>query len=262
MNTENFNKRGHYANYEFQREIELLLRAESVIDLLEVGAIHKVDSLTMPPHVRAASNFAWNESADIKSEPEETKDSYLQLVFQNGTCSTFKAPDRFIRDEWVSRLNALMNYWKERKKEDTKRINEIKLENIERLNTDEGLEANVGESTPKWENSRGVAEPTIHNINSNAMLRPVVRSDMLFQKPKKRSSFKNYYVVLVPGFIILYRLFVRGLRGLPLPTTHYDHYSTIPIIDCYVYSGNTSGIYLLDRDSGIDKVNQGCGLLP
>lgn len=260
---EEFEKRDKFANYEYERRVASVLRADAVIDLLNVVEVKETDWSSLPIAVRAADNYAWGQSVDLRNESDESKDSFFQLVLKNDVSFTLKAPSKSIRDEWIRRLNELVHYWKLRIDEDVERVYDIKLKNIERLNINDYTEANVGEATPKWETSRGIADPAIHNISSNAMFRPVIRSGMLYQKPKKHTVFRNYFVCLIPGFIILYKVFVRGPFGVTLKTSHYKHYLTIPLSECYIYSGNTSGIDLLDRESEInDNVNLDRNTLP
>lgn len=263
LSMEEFEKRDKFANYEYERRVASVLRADAVINLLDVNEVKEVSWSSLPTAVRAADNYAWGQSVDLRNESDESKDSFFQLHLKNGVSFTLKAPSKFIRDEWIRRLNELVHYWKLRIDEDVERVYDIKLKNIARLNINDYMEANVGEATPKWENSRGIADPSIHNISSNAMFRPVIRSGMLYQKPKKHTVFKNYFVCLIPGFIILYKVHVRGPFGITLKTSHYMHYLTIPLSECYVYSGNTSGLDLLDRESEInDNVNLDRNTLP
>lgn len=263
ISSEEFGNRDRFASYEYERRVASILRADAVIDMLEIVNVKAINADSLPVTVRAADIYAWEElTGKLKDESEEMKDSFFQIEFQNGSFFTLKAPSRTIRTEWVDRLNQLVTYWKLRVENDVEKIHEVKFSNINKLSIDDYMEANVGEATPKWENSRGLADPAIHNISSNAMFRPLVRCGLLYQKPKKHTVFKNYFVCLIPGFIILYKVFVRNLSGIALPTTHYKHYLTIPLDECYIYSGSTSGIDLLKRDSEIDNVNLGRNSLP
>lgn len=262
MTMEEFQQHDQFASYEYERRVSSIVRADAVINLLDVDFVESVDPELFATPVRIASNFAWEGDTDLNDESEESKNSFFQLVLRDGAIFTLKASNKFLRDEWIVRLTELVEYWKLRIEEDVKIIRDMKFENISRLNIDDYMEANVGEATPKWENSRGVADPLVHNISSNAMFRPVVRSGMLFQKPKKHSVFKNYFVCLVPGYIILYKVLAKDVCGALVPTTHYKHYLTIPLDECYIYSGKTSSIDLLNRRNGTDNVNLGKDSLP
>lgn len=263
LTEEEFSQYDRFASYEYERRVVSIVRADSVIDMTDIVNVKAISADSLSAAVRAADNYAWEESlATLKDESDESKDSFFQIEFQNGTFFTLKARSSSIRNEWVSRLTELIKYWKLRLADDIKKIHEVKFTNIARLNIDDYMEANVGEATPKWENSRGVADPAVHNITPNAMFRPIVRCGMLYQKPKKHAVFNNYFVCLIPGFIILYKVFSRNMNGLALPTTHYKHYFTIPLNECYIYSGSTSGMDLLDRDSEIDRVNLDRNSLP
>lgn len=230
-----FWKRDDFATYEFDRKLAMILRADGVIDLTDVVSIHKHDHTKFPIAVDTASNLVWNNSVEV--DPEVSKDCYFEITMKNGTNLVLRAPNPLVKNEWITRLRLLKEYWALRVQEDIERLIRIKEANIRELRTDDYSEANVTDSKSTWENLRGTADSVVHNITPYSIYRPIIRCGFLYQKPKKHSSFKKYYVVLIPGFIILYRSYDRNFIGTAKRTFSHTHYMTIPITDCYIYSG-------------------------
>ncbi|SCU85911.1 LANO_0C05952g1_1 [Lachancea nothofagi CBS 11611] len=246
------------------RKIAHVIKAEKVIDLTEVIGVSKLSAANENStelryrFLTGANNFVWKATQSV----EETIESMFVLSMSNGLKVKLLAPSPQVADEWVTRLEYLSRYWKHRKSEDTKSMWSAKMENLSNLKIPESEESNISEDTPKWVTDRGVANENVYNISAQAMLRPLMQSGILYEKPHKHSSFKKFFVILTPGFIILYKYFKSAKVNYSKKVVDHRHYMTIPIEECYVYSGNLTSLDLLQRDKQFDNLNPGHNPLP
>ena len=81
----------------------------------------------------------------------------LQLSLVNGLVIRLEAYDKTTKNEWITRLRALVRYWKLRITADTELLKSVRLANLRQLNIDEQTESFVGQFANKWEVSRAMA---------------------------------------------------------------------------------------------------------
>jgi hypothetical protein len=254
-----FRKRDLFAFSEFQRRVTSISRAGKLLNIQDMESVEVYDPKDLPVAVEAADRLMWgtlSAGGNILNIPKS--DSYFKLIMKNGSTMVLKAQTTEMRNEWVARLNYMKQYWALRLEKDNESIRDMKEKNISELHIDHFASEDVCELDSRWEMNRGIANADVYSITPLSMFRPVLRSGYLYQKPKKHSSFKKYFVTLVPGRIILYNVFVRDFSGFIKPTTHYSRYLSIPLQDCYIYSGSMCLMDLLDR--GSDAV--GTAMLP
>lgn len=264
MKHEEFTERDSYAFSSMYRRVSQIIRAQGLIDLTTVVSVDKLPSSERAgtdvsyAFLNTANNFVWKNGASL----DQTFESIIVMKLENGTQVKLLAPNPKTADEWVYRLSQLSIYWKARKKQDLKRMWDVKVSNLYKLKIEEYDEANITENTPKWVTDRGIADDVLYNVSTYAMLRPLVCGGYLYQKPRKHSVFRKYFIALVPGFMILYECFKRSTTGFSKDIADYRHYMTIPIEECYVYSGNTTALDLLTRDVEFDPLVPGNHSLP
>ncbi|SCV00360.1 LAME_0G09186g1_1 [Lachancea meyersii CBS 8951] len=246
------------------RKIALVLKAEKIIDLTEIKSVFRLNSNNEYKNtlrykiLTRANNFVWKASSSV----DDTVNSTIVLSMRNGLEVKLLAPSPESAEEWVSRLGSLSKYWKYRKAEDVKSMWSAKVGNLCTLKIPESEESNISQDTPKWVTDRGVANEEVHNISSQALTRPLMQSGVLYQKRHKHSSFKKFFVILTPGFLILYKYFKSAKVNHSKAVVDHRHYLTIPIEECYVYSGNLTSLDLLQRDKQFDLLNPGNNSLP
>ncbi|GAV52798.1 hypothetical protein ZYGR_0AI00800 [Zygosaccharomyces rouxii] len=263
-NEDSFALNDYYAFKCFNRRMIQILKSESLIDMTDIEEIHQGSITDIQQHVinyqiyNQARSMFWK----VEKSLEETAQSLIFIQTKNRCIMKLLAPNPTVCKEWVTRLRTLAKYWKEKQENDFKKLWGTKSRNINNLKIDEVEDANMNGRSPKWMTERGVADPSIHNINALAVLRPILHRGVLHQKPKKHSVFSKYWVVLIPGFLILYRYFRRSKTGYAKPSIDRVHYMTIPIEECYVYSGTLTELDLLDRDKTFDEFNPGSHSLP
>ncbi len=250
-----FKKFDRDALLEFDRRVGTIVRAKGFIDLkliLNIKPVNVTDERFQNSQLQLIlvnNNFKSNVKINI--------DGLFEIFLKNGTTILLQAFSKEARDEWIFRLNKISRYWVLRFQEDVTRMKMIRQSNIKTLNIDGIKEAKIGESMSRWEVSRGIADPTSFNITGIAMSRTILMKGVLHQKPKKHSTFRGYYAILCPGFLILYKLYRRDLFGVATSQPDYRHHLTIPLSGCYIYSGTQTFCNLLQRDLTFDKMNPG-----
>lgn len=260
-----FDSKDLYAFKCFNRRIVQILKSEGLLDMNLIkevyqGKLTDTQGCEIKYQVfSAAKNTFWqmgNETID------DTAASVIFIVTISGLILKLLAPNPTVCKEWVFRLRQLVNYWKAKQLADTQKMWHLKIQNLMNLKISEEEESNISENSPKWLTDRGVTNPTIYNVNAISVLRPLLHKGVLYQKPKRHATFSKYLVVLLPGFLMLYNCFNRSTTGFAKAVIDYNHYLTIPIEDCYIYSGATTEPDLLKRDRTFDELNPGSHTLP
>lgn len=257
--TESFDKRDLYAFECYNRRIKQILKAEGIIDMLNIEEIIYTEKSEESNdkkyrYIRAACTKFWEYR-----EPIDICNSAFQIKMKNGTIIRLVAFNSQTAKEWITRLCELVRYWKLRKLHDVLEMKRVKEKNLTALKISEIEESNIGENTSKWICDGGIPDVTLFNVNGLSSLRPLLKEGILYQKPRKHSTLSKYFVVLIPGFITLYRC-IR--RHTPSASFGYTHYATIPLAECYLYSGPTAESDMLNRDHCFDVVNPGSHSLP
>ncbi|ODV76027.1 Spo71p CYBJADRAFT_182229 [Cyberlindnera jadinii NRRL Y-1542] len=255
ISPQEFEMRDRFAFAAFKRRITSISNASKVLNLTDVQSVGVFDPVDIPKSVEVASSFYWGSSDDQKNILHlERSDTYFYISLKNGSRMVLKAPSVQVRDEWVHRLQYHVKYWSLRIHKDHQLIKSMKETNIENLHMDEFAETDTFAFDTRWEKNNGTSSTEVYNVTSLAMFRPVSFSGYIYQKPKKHSKFKKYFATLIPGHLILFNVFVRDITGYVKPITHYTRYASMPLRNCYIYSGTLCDTDLLDRlllhDSG------------
>ena len=160
---------------EAERKVNSLLNAEGFINLCHVTQVRErraESTSTSGDNDPNASNQAEGsqramkakQAKDPKQLTPEDLDRTFEMVLKNGLVVRFKAFDKTTRDEWITRLSALVHYWKLRNAEDMKLYRTVRAENMERFEIDEQMEAELVQKGTKWEVARSVASPVLFNM--------------------------------------------------------------------------------------------------
>lgn len=259
-----FDKKDNAAFASTWRKIAQLIKAEGIIDLTDVKSVSKLSARDEHPngvksvYLNGANNLIWK----TQHKADNVLDSMFVITLKNGLEVKLLAPCSQVAAEWVTRLSHLSKYWERRKREDSHTMWRVKVDNLTNLRIPESEESNISQDTPKWVTDRGQADDEIHNISAHAMMRPLMQSGILYQKARKHSSFRKYFVILTPGFMILYYYFKSAKINFSKKVVDHRHYMTVPIEECYVYSGNMTSLDLLQRDKQFDHLNPGNDPLP
>ncbi|QLQ82444.1 hypothetical protein HG537_0H02060 [Torulaspora globosa] len=265
LTAKEFESNDLYASKCFSRRVDQILKAEGVIDLCEIEEIRQGTSNDVAgSEIKfralhfAKRSFWYGQTHEVES----TATSILYIVTHNRLILKLMAPSPAVCQEWILRLRSLVSYWKARKDCDTRNMWDLKIRNMKQLRITNEEESNINDSTPKWIIDCGLSDPSLYNVNAVCQLRPILYKGFLYQKPRKHSTFTKYFVVLVPGFLVLYKPFERTITGFSRKVVNYKHYLTLSMADCYLYSGATSKIDLLNRRDKIQELASQSKSLP
>ncbi|CUM46715.1 uncharacterized protein AC631_05424 [Debaryomyces fabryi] len=262
LNKDDFELHDQNAIQELERRAQQIIKAEALIDICLI-----VDVRAIPvQRSRKAQNLLlcllWYSAPDLVHD-NSIVDSLFEIEMQNGSIIKLQAPSRLVRDEWVTRLVELRDYWVSRRLNDLNSLICTRLQNERDLKINEYVDSNIIQENDIMGPRNSHADPNMYNINCIAMTNCVLMSGYLYQKLKKHSNFNQYYIVLCPGFLVLFTLYKRSKRtGSWKQTPYFQHYLTIPISDCYVYSGQTTALDLLTDEQEFHAGNPGHHSLP
>ncbi|CAI1823141.1 hypothetical protein SEUBUCD646_0B02320 [Saccharomyces eubayanus] len=259
-----YDSRDFYAFHCFHRRIDQMLKTDTMIDLSEVKDIYQGttddcegDKIKYGVY-KEASELFWHKSYSA----EDVSRSVINIETSNGLLLKLLASSATVAEQWVTQLKKMSHYWKSKQREDTNRLLRIRRSNANLLMLNGEEETRIGENTLRWIIENGRADEHTFNANGISLSRPLIQKGPLYQKPHKHAVFSKYYVVLISGFIILFHCFHRSTTGFAKEVLEYAHYMTIPIDDCYLYSGTTTELDLLKRDRTFDEINLGSHTLP
>lgn len=259
-----YDSRDFYAFHCFHRRIDQILKTDNVIDLTEVKDIYQGTRTDYEAEkikygvYKEASEIFWHRNYEI----DDVSRSVINIETSNGLLLKLLATSATVAEEWVIKLKQMISYWKNKQREDTERLLKIRRSNAGLLMLNGEEETKIGENTLRWIVEHGRADEQTFNANGISLSRPLIQKGPLYQKPHKHSVFSKYYVVLISGFIVLFHCFHRSTTGFAKEVLEYAHYVTIPIDDCYLYSGTTTELDLLQRDRTFDEINYGSHALP
>jgi hypothetical protein len=156
-----------------QRNVHNISSADGYIDMCRVQEVRNIIRGSSP----ADSNIQEGPSVDFNPEPRDSRqddgatqefddDRTFEMVLDNGLVIRLQAYDVVTRDEWVKRLNALVNYWRTRCADDAKEHQLLRKRNLKLLDIDEAMESVVGQFAKKWEVKKAEASPHLHNMCS------------------------------------------------------------------------------------------------
>lgn len=262
LNGNEFEKYDHDALMELERRTQQIIKAEALIDICSIVHVRAVSLNRNKKTHNMLLCLVWYSAPNLVNDTSIV-DSVFEIEMKNGSIIKLQAPCRDTRDEWVTRLLELKDYWVSRKSKDLETQIETRIRNEQALKINEYIDSNIVQEGNNIKAFSTYADPSIHNIDCIAMTKCVLMSGYLYQKLKKHSNFNQYFVVLCPGFLLLFSLFKRSKRtGSWKKNPYFEHYLTIPISDCYVYSGHTTSLDLLDRQQDFNSMNPGHHSLP
>ncbi|CAH2351429.1 hypothetical protein CLIB1423_03S06106 [[Candida] railenensis] len=262
FNDENFEKMDKLALSELERRIHQIVKAEAAIDLCQVREIRKVPFKSISLLQKKFMNLIWY-SNNQSEDDEEIMDSVLEIEMIHGSVLKLQAPSRLIRDQWISRLQDLKNYWFIRKNDDLAKMSEVRLKNKNNLMINEYTDSNIVKEVGKVELAHSVADSHVYNMDSLSLNRCIIMSGYLYVKPKVHSDFAQYFVVLCPGFLLLFTFSKRSKRtGVSKETSSYEHYMTIGLNSTYLHSGESTAGDLLYTRKEFDSRHPGHHTLP
>ncbi|KAK6460502.1 Pleckstrin homology domain-containing protein [Scheffersomyces coipomensis] len=254
-NKDEFIHKDEIALTELGRRSSQLIKAEAMIDLSLVKEIRSIPMSKITGTQKLLMCVLYYSDSSLVDK-ESIVDSGFEIEMTNGSVLRLQAPSCCVRDEWVKRLIGLCKYWKLYKRNQLEKVVVIRKMNQESLHIDEYGDSNIDREANDLDFARSYADPTIHGFEAISINKCILISGYLFQKSKKHSNFNQFYVILCPGFLVLFSIFRRSKKsGTWKQTASFDHFLTIPISSCYLYSGISTSIDLLERSKEIQPQN-------
>lgn len=214
------NEKDREAEVEFHRRINLILRLDEVISLARV--------------VKVTSGGTHS----------------VQMTMDNGETITFTSTSAEARDVWVTRLGDAAKYWREHARLLARSTMATKHSNMTHLNIDDYTDSNIYQFVEIGEQRRAIADGNFYDNQAIAALNPVLSSGVLNVKWKKHSHWLKAFVVLIPGYLILFEYSKRSpVTGQVSKEVEHHRYLTIPLSSTYVFLGPATIPDLVNRTS-------------
>lgn len=248
--SDDFETKDAQALKEFERRVLLVAKAEAMIDLCFVKDVRSIPVESILLHHLYFQSLFYYSSPTILTD-EALIDLGFEIELLNGSRLRLLAPCRQTRDEWVSRLNQLVTYWRNHRTVALGDMIRTRKDNQSKLHIDEYVDSNfINESKGKGL-SNGFANSSLFDTSGLAMPLSVLASGYLYQKYKKHLNFLQVYAVLCPGYLNVFSIFKRSLKtGMWKKLPYFEHSISVPLSDCYVYSGNATELDLISESVG------------
>lgn len=212
-----------------------LRRSEGCFDMTQIDSVHKVDNAYIPPWWKGIWQRPDTEGQE--TEQPNAEEGVFEIIMNDGLRVRFRAFNSKTRDEWVSRLQTLVKYWKSRHRENITLLRALRHQNLVNLHISEGQESSKGQFAQKWEVSQADASPKVFNICNISACRTIKMSGILFCKTRRHNRFERQGLILTDGVLIFFQAYIRSVTGRQLSQTHYNRVHTLDLRNCYVYSG-------------------------
>lgn len=156
---------------EAERRTNTLLNAEGYINICRIVEVRKVHRGSTPAdaNVDQGPNVDFHEAVDDSRRDDGKTDEFdddrtFELVMNNGLVIRLQAFNKETKHEWMDRMRKLVEYWKLRSADDMTLLKSVRHANLENLDIDEEMEAQLGQFAEKWEVSRATASPLLFNM--------------------------------------------------------------------------------------------------
>ncbi|CAI5759385.1 unnamed protein product [Candida verbasci] len=241
----NFEEMDQVATNESIRKTQLILKADGVIDLTKIENIEPVPQEQLTQAQKVLFSTLWYSKI---VEDESIIDNCFQIKMENKSIIKLQAPNKCTRDLWMDKLSKLVKYWKEKQQQDLYDQLEIRYHNIQNMKCSRYIDSNPTET-----NTLELDYISSVNYRQLPSLSEVLHSGFLYLKNKKHSNFNSYFCILTPGFLIIYHTYKRSKStGTWKRSNFFEHYVTIPLHECYIYTGELSRLDMLDLKNDVD----------
>ena len=254
---------------EAERTINSLLNAEGYINLSHVVRVRNA----VRGSVAADANIDRGDDVSFHQEVPDTRrddgkidsfddDRTFEMQMENGLIIRLQAYNEDTKNEWMNRLEKLVNYWKSRLTGDMDQFKSIRQANLKNLDIDEEAESYLGQYGRKWEVTRSVASPQLFNMCGISCCRTITMSGFLYHKPRRHTTFIRCGVILCHGQLLIFHGTLRERSGREVPHIQHERSNVIDLKDCYIYSGLVTEGDLLYQNQTFDSNHPGHHALP
>ena len=242
---------------ENHRRLNLLRHCDGLVNLCNVTRVRNLERGATPAdnRVDSGSDVDFDQSVPNTTQDDGTTqdmdDSRIfELVLRNGLVVRLQAFNHVTKNEWMTRLRALIRYWRARTRADVSLYKSVRAQNLDRLKIDEQSEAYVGQFADKWEVLGSYASPDLYNMCGIACCRSLHMSGELYHKARMHGTFRRMLCLLSHGRLLMFADALRGRDGRVLKHIHHEHISTLDLHECYIYSGLAATGDLMYSGSG------------
>ena len=260
---------------ESERQVNSLLEAEGFVDLTTVATIRNAkwgatpadDTVDQGPDVDFHQEVADTSRDDGRTQQWDEGRSF-EMVLKNGLVVRLQAYNEETKKEWMSRLEDLVSYWKQRLIDTMNEFKGVRSRNLHQLDIDEEQEARVGQFAKKWEVSRAEASPRLFHMCGISLCRAVTvkkpsqifslpltdlqLAGMLYRKPRRHTTFVRNRVILCHGKVLIFHGTLRERSGKEVPHISHEKSTAIDLKECYLYSGLVTEGDLLYQNQTFD----------
>ncbi|KAK7048271.1 hypothetical protein R3P38DRAFT_2605963 [Favolaschia claudopus] len=157
----------------------------------------------------------------------------FELLLKNGHIIRFEAHSRKIAVEWIERLRALIEYWKQRHRIDASDEMDLAQAYRPRLTVRRHICRNDSEIAPEAPVDASAPMPSLSNLYNWCVLqgcKPVLRGGKLFVRRGLYGQYKFVQLFLLAGHLVQFQI-------MPGSALHLAMYQNINLADAYVCSG-------------------------
>ena len=254
---------------EAERNINSLLNAEGYINLSHVVRVRNVvrGSAAADANIDRGDDVSFHQEVSDTHRDDGKTDSFdddrtFEMLMANGLVIRLQAYNEDTKNEWMSRLEKLVSYWKARLTGDMDQFKSIRRANLKNLDIDEEAESYLGQFGRKWEVTRSVASPQLFNMCGVSCCRTITLSGFLYHKPRRHTTFIRCGVILCHGQLLIFHGTLRKQSGKEVPHIRHERSNVIDLKDCYIYSGLVTEGDLLYQNQTFDSNHPGHHALP
>lgn len=224
---------------EFQRKISLILCSSYCIDLKTITSIElvkpNVTNDNEKYYTKLTKKLTYCNNTDQQNS--NVVPSFIYLVTTDNSVISILLPSEQLANYWMIALRHIV------------KLNKVKATHISEDNTSKKDAVTTNTRVNNHFNSIDVANPykgdeceyndasDMTQIKSTFSM--LLNRGILYQKTGLYHQYGKYFVLLIPGTIIMYKLEYRDIKWQKRQNIVYKFYRTIPLDSCYIYRGNS-----------------------
>ncbi|KAJ7254353.1 Pleckstrin homology domain-containing protein [Mycena haematopus] len=243
---------------EVQRGTEQILHATGVSDLRSILSVRRAfqpvvpvshdtpdDQSLRPSYIERSDSDDEDEGGEEGLRTAQDKvhlrmKRSFELLLKNGHIIRFEAHSRKVAVEWIERLRALMEYWKQRHRIDASEEMDLAQAYRPRLTERRHVLRNDSEIAPEAPVDPSAPMPLLSNLYSWCVLegcKPVIRGGKVHMRRGLYGQYTFVQLFLLPGHLAQFRI-------TPGTALHLAMNQNINLADAYVCSGYFAALTL------------------
>lgn len=234
---------------EYKRRLSLVLRSSYCIDIRNINSIElSIPHLTYNnekyyKRIREQLKKYWN----TEEEKRNVVPTLIMLTTRDNSTVNILLPTRKIAEYWIIKLRQIIKFYEVQS-----------VSNLEKNISNKKLNSNV--NTVERNYTQSFTENSYENVHysdryrfGNAQLKCpysiLLNYGVLHQKTGIYHLYTKYFVLLIPGTLVLYKIEWRDIKLHKGGNIMYKLYRVIPLNSCYIYRGNSPSRELLPNEN-------------